>query len=267
MKIKWECNTNERMSIIFSCCKRLKNKTQIAFGKKGKKRSSSNGKSEGFSCIKAWTPSPPLPHPLPPQLQRQLQDVAPLSLPLSALLFPGRLYSYSDALHVMIPDMLKWASSELQIRPKESSLFFPTLQQKRTTQIPVDWFGSDVHPNHCGEGGMDWGEPGAPPPKSELHWRVGVTSRPAKTTGVHCHSLAWLQAPWYRFFTPGATWPTFSSSTDHRLTSGIGNLRSFKLSPRNSASSHVCWFSSSDPALYPRILFLSPRPSCLGQLP
>ena len=90
MKIKWEGNTNERMSIIvLFLLQQIEKQNSDCLRQKGKERSSSNGKSGGFSCTKAWTPSPPLPHALPPQLQRQLQDVLPPSLPLSALLFPG----------------------------------------------------------------------------------------------------------------------------------------------------------------------------------
>lgn len=41
-----------------------------------------------------------------------------------------------------------------------------------------------------------------PSPKSELLLNVGMMSRQAKTTGVHHHSLAWSQVPWFLFPTP-----------------------------------------------------------------
>lgn len=66
---------------------------------------------------------------------------------------------------------------------------------------------------------------------------------------------------------PRATWPISVSKIGQSADFSHRAFEELHLLSRNSASSPSCWLCCSGPIVYRRIVFLSPRPSCFGQLP
>lgn len=155
-----------------------------------------------------------------------------LPLPLFWLCFSlCGLDSYSGALRVAIPEGPDWHPQSSQSGRKRDALFLQQFNKAHNSNTGGLIWATCPSQFIVGERGWTEVSGVGPLKKSELLLKIGMTSRPAKPTGVCYRSLAWFQAPQYIF-------PQLEPFNLHLraqlatvLSSGTGCSRSFTLSP------------------------------------